>query len=83
MKDIAIVRSMSTKEGDHGRATFNLRTGYQPQGPIQYPTLGSLVAKELERRVGRAARLRQHLARTGRSTRPPSAPGSSARSTPR
>ncbi len=48
MKDIAIVRSMSTKEGDHGRATFNLRTGYQPQGPIHYPTLGSLVAKEFE-----------------------------------
>src|SRR5450755_2558022 len=40
MKDIAIVRSMSTKEGDHGRATFNLRTGYQQTGPIRYPTLG-------------------------------------------
>src|SRR5262249_37030992 len=25
MKDIAIIRSMSTREGDHGRATFNLR----------------------------------------------------------
>jgi hypothetical protein len=48
MKDIAIIRSMSTKEGDHGRATFNLRTGYQPQGPIHYPTLGSLVSKEFE-----------------------------------
>jgi hypothetical protein len=47
MKDIVIVRSMSTKEGDHGRATFNLRTGYQPTGPIRYPTFGSLVAKEL------------------------------------
>src|SRR5262245_50311520 len=41
------VRSMSTKEGDHGRATFLLRTGYLPQGPIQYPTLGSLVSEEL------------------------------------
>ena len=49
MKDIAIVRSMSTKEGDHGRATFNLRTGYQQTGPIRYPTFGSLVAKELGR----------------------------------
>jgi len=47
--DLAIIRSMSTKEGDHGRATFNLRTGYMPQGPIQYPALGSLVAKEFER----------------------------------
>ncbi len=44
---MAVVRSMSTKEGEHGRATFLMRTGYQPTGPIQYPTLGSLVAKEL------------------------------------
>ncbi len=44
---MAVIRSMSTKEGEHGRATFLLRTGYQPTGPIQYPTLGSLVSKEL------------------------------------
>ncbi len=48
VKDLAIIRGMSTKEGDHGRATYNLRTGYLPQGPIRYPTLGSLVAKERE-----------------------------------
>jgi hypothetical protein len=47
MNDVAVIRSMSTKEGDHSRATYNLRTGYLPQGPIQYPALGSLVAKEL------------------------------------
>jgi hypothetical protein len=48
-KDMVIIRSMSTKEGDHGRATFNLRTGYAQTGPVRYPTLGSLVAKELGR----------------------------------
>jgi len=47
MEDMALIRSMSTKEGDHTRATFYLRSGYLPQGPIQYPPLGSLVAKEL------------------------------------
>jgi hypothetical protein len=47
MKNMAIVRSMSTKEGDHQRATFYLRTGYLPQGPIQYPAFGSLISKEL------------------------------------
>jgi hypothetical protein len=47
MDHLALVRSMSTKEGDHGRATYFLRTGYPPQGQVQYPTLGSLVAKEL------------------------------------
>ncbi len=47
LRDIAIIRSMSTREGDHGRGTFLMRTGYLPQGPIQYPTLGSLLSKEL------------------------------------
>jgi hypothetical protein len=47
MHDLAIVRSMSTREGDHSRATFLMRTGYLPQGPIQFPTLGSLISKEL------------------------------------
>jgi uncharacterized protein (DUF1501 family) len=45
---LAIVRSMSTKEADHGRATYTMRTGHAPGGPIQYPALGALVAKELE-----------------------------------
>jgi uncharacterized protein DUF1501 len=44
---MAIIRSMSTKEGDHGRATFMMRTGYLPRGPIQYPSLGAHVAHEL------------------------------------
>jgi hypothetical protein len=49
MERMAIIRSMSTKEADHGRATYFLRTGRLPGGPIQYPTFGSVVAKELER----------------------------------
>src|SRR5580700_7645107 len=49
MEHLSILRSMSTKEADHGRATFQMRTGYLPGGPIHYPTLGALVSKELER----------------------------------
>ena len=48
-KRLAVIRSLSTKEGDHSRATYLMRNGYLPQGPIRYPTLGSLVAKELGR----------------------------------
>ncbi len=46
-QDLALARSMSSKEGDHERATFHLRTGYTPVGAIQFPALGSLVASEL------------------------------------
>ena len=45
--DLTIIRSMSTKEGDHTRATYFLRTGYAPSGPVAYPSLGSLVGKSL------------------------------------
>ena len=46
---LAVIRSMTTKEGDHGRAAYLLRTGNLPLGGIDFPTLGSLVAKELHR----------------------------------
>jgi hypothetical protein len=45
--DLAVIRSMSTREGDHGRGTFLMRTGYLPTGPIQYPTMGSYISKEI------------------------------------
>src|SRR5260370_31110143 len=47
MDHMAIIRSMSTKEGDHGRAACLMVQRYLPQGPIQYPTLGALVSREL------------------------------------
>lgn len=47
MDKMAIIRSMSSREGDHGRGTFLMHTGYLPQGPIQYPTMGSFLSKEI------------------------------------
>jgi len=44
---LAIVRGLSTKEGDHGRGTFLMRTGYQPAGPLRYPAIGASLSKEL------------------------------------
>ena len=47
-KELAIVRSMATREGDHQRARIVGLTGYTPQGAIQFPELGSLVAHEFD-----------------------------------
>jgi hypothetical protein len=46
MDQMVLVRSMTSKEGDHGQAAYYLHTGYRQRGPVQYPTLGSLVAHE-------------------------------------
>jgi hypothetical protein len=47
MKDIAIIRSMTSKEGSHPRATFLLHHGYLPMGGVKFPTLGSHVAQQI------------------------------------
>jgi hypothetical protein len=44
----AIIRSMSTTEGAHPRAKYNLHTGYREGvGGISYPSIGSLVAQQI------------------------------------
>jgi hypothetical protein len=47
MNDLALIRSMTSKEGNHGRATYLLHTSYQPSGGIVHPGFGSLVAQQL------------------------------------
>ncbi len=47
MKDCAIIRSMTSKEGNHERATYQLHTGRAPSGALKYPSIGSVVAQEL------------------------------------
>lgn len=44
---LALIRSLSTKEGDHGRGTYLMRTGHQPQGPVNYPSIASSLSKML------------------------------------
>lgn len=47
MNDVALVRSMTSKEGNHQRATYALHTGYVPTGTVKHPSFGSLCASEL------------------------------------
>lgn len=44
---LSIIRSMQTKEGDHSRGTYLLRTGQRPGAPIRYPAIPAALAKEL------------------------------------
>lgn len=44
---LAIVRGMTSKEGNHQRAQYLLRTGYSPNPTVAHPTLAAWVAKRL------------------------------------
>lgn len=47
MRDIALIRSMTNKEGNHPRATYQLHTGYIPSGSVKHPSLGSSIAQQI------------------------------------
>jgi len=47
MDEVALVRSMTNKEGNHQRATYQLHTGYSPTGTVKHPSLGCVAANEL------------------------------------
>ena len=44
---ITVVRSVVGKIPDHGQATYHLFTGYTPSTVIDYPQMGSIVARKL------------------------------------
>jgi hypothetical protein len=46
MDKLALVRSMTSKDGDHAEAIYYAHAGYAQRGPVQYPTLGALLARE-------------------------------------
>ena len=46
-ESLALLRGMSTKEGDHERGTVLMRTGHIPGGPVSYPSIGCSLAKAL------------------------------------
>lgn len=45
--DLSIVRSMSTREADHGRGRYYMTTSYVPNPTVTHPTFGSVVSYEL------------------------------------
>ncbi len=37
---LSVVRSLVSKEGDHERGTYHLKTGYRPDPSVRHPSLG-------------------------------------------
>lgn len=47
MGSIALVRSMTSKEGDHERGTYTMKTGYRPDPTVVHPSIGAVLCHEL------------------------------------
>ncbi len=47
MQDVSLIRSMVSKEGDHERGFYNIKTGYRPIPNLTHPAIGSIICHEL------------------------------------
>ncbi len=43
MHHATLIRSMVSKEGDHERATYNMKTGWRPDPTLLHPSIGSVL----------------------------------------
>ena len=46
MHHVSLVRSLTSKEGDHERATYNTKTGYRPDPTLIHPSLGAVLCHQ-------------------------------------
>ncbi len=47
MQSVSLVRSVVSKEGDHERATYNMKTGFRPDPTLAHPSLGAIICHQL------------------------------------
>jgi hypothetical protein len=45
MHQLALIRTLTAKEGNHDRARYLMQTGFVPQGGVSHPSFGSHVAR--------------------------------------
>lgn len=46
MRNLSVIRSLVSKEGDHERGTYYLLTGYRPDPTVQHPSVGAILTEE-------------------------------------
>jgi hypothetical protein len=47
MESVALVRSVMSKEGDHERGTYLMKTGFRPDPTVVHPSIGAVCCHEL------------------------------------
>jgi len=52
MRHLAIIRSLTTTEGDHNRGRQLMHTSYTPNPAIQFPSIGAVAAHEIPKLAG-------------------------------
>lgn len=47
MESLSVIRSVVSKEGDHARGVYNIKTGFRPDPTLVHPSIGAVVCHQL------------------------------------
>lgn len=61
MDKVSLVRSVTSKEGDHERAVYNMKTGFRPDPTLVHPGLGAVVCHQLGDPEGMKVDIPRHI----------------------
>lgn len=51
MHHATLIRSMTSREGDHERATYNMKTGWRPDPTLIHPSIGAVICHQSENNI--------------------------------
>lgn len=46
LQHVSVIRSLTSKEGDHQRGSYHVRTGYRPDPSVRHPSVGAVLVHE-------------------------------------
>ncbi len=70
MDSISLVRALTSKEGDHERALYNVKTGFRPDPTLKHPAIGSIICHQFQTDADKRVDIPRHV-----SILPGSVPG--------
>jgi hypothetical protein len=61
MEHISLIRSVTSKEGDHERAIYNAKTGFRPDPTLIHPSIGSVICHQMNQEQDRLVDIPRHI----------------------
>ncbi|MCH2181819.1 MAG: DUF1501 domain-containing protein [Mariniblastus sp.] len=61
MDSLSLVRAITSKEGDHARALYNIKTGFRPDPTLLHPAIGSVICHQTRNHDGAVVDIPRHI----------------------
>lgn len=61
MDSISLVRALTSREGDHERALYNVKTGFRMDPTLKHPSIGSIICHQLNNERDQSVDIPRHI----------------------